>query len=135
MYDNERAIAYWDVPLYVCTTLICSNKIDVTIIDKKNKKQFSVLEVNCPWVENREVKDNERTAKYSQLRLELMNRYPGYQVLQCNIIIDVLGGYSREVEHSIKELISDNSKTTILRTQKAILKSSLHVARHFKLNC
>ena len=29
-----------------------------------------------------------------------------------DIIIDVLGGYSREVEHSIKELVGDNSNTT-----------------------
>ena len=134
MYENERATAYWDIPLYADTTVVHSNRIDVTIIDKDLKK-ISVIEMSCPWVENREVKNTEKTTKYNQLRLELMNRYPGYQVKQFNIIIDVLGGYSREVEHNIKELVGDNSKNIILQMQKSILSSSLHIARLFKLNC
>ena len=80
VYEKERATAYWDVPLYVDTTLVHSNSIDATVIDKNNKK-ISVIEISCPWVENREVKDNEKSTKYSHLRLELMNRYSGYQII------------------------------------------------------
>ena len=36
----------------------------------------------------------------SRLRFELKKRYPGYDVEQCNIIIDVLGGWSREDEEA-----------------------------------
>ena len=58
-----------------------------------------------------------------------MNGYPGYQVIQYNIIIDILGGHSREVEHNSKELVGDNSKTTILQMQKSsVLSNYLHLA-------
>ena len=39
--------------------------------------------MSCPWLENRESKDIEKTTKYSQLKLELTNRYPEYKVNQC----------------------------------------------------
>ena len=57
-----------------------------------------MIEMSCPWLENRESKDFEKTTKYSQLRLELTNRYPEYKVNQYNII----GGCSKEVKQNIK---------------------------------
>ena len=76
------------------------------VIDKTSK-QVRGIEMSCPWLENRESKDFEKTTKYSQLRLELTNRYPECKVNQYNIIIDVLGGCSKEVEENIKELVGD----------------------------
>ena len=96
MYENKRAIAYWDIPLYADNTHLRANMIDATIVDKENKK-VSVIEMSCPWVENREEKDAENTTKYGPLRWELEQRYPEYRVTQFNIIVDVLGGYSRDV--------------------------------------
>ena len=88
--------------------------------------------MSCPWLENRESKDFEKTTKYSQLRLELTNRYPEYEVNQCNIM-DVLGGCSKKVEQNIKELVGDKCKSIVRQMQKAILSSSLPIARMFKL--
>ena len=51
MYENERAIAYWDIPLYADNTHLRANIIDATIVDKENKK-VSVTEMSSPWVEN-----------------------------------------------------------------------------------
>ena len=90
--------------------------------------------MSCPWSENRESKDSEKTTKYSQLSLELTNRYPEYKVNQYNIIRDVLGGCSKEVEQNIKELVGDKSESIMRQMQKAILSSSLHIARMFKLS-
>ena len=67
--------------------------------------------MSCPWLENRESEDFKKTAKSSQLRLELTNRYPENKVNQHNIILDVLGGCSKEVEQNIKELVGDNSES------------------------
>ena len=91
LLENEHATVFWDVPLYADTTQVKANRIDATVIDKTSK-QVRVIEMSCPWLENRESKDFEKTTKYSQLRLELTNRYPEYKVNQYNIIIDVLGG-------------------------------------------
>ena len=90
--------------------------------------------MSCPWLGNRESKDSEKTTKYSQLRLELTNRHPEYKVNQYNIIIDVLGGCSKGVEKNIKELVRDKCESIISQMQKAILSSSLHIARMFKLS-
>ena len=90
--------------------------------------------MNRPWLENIESKDFEKTTKYSQLRLELTNRYPEYKVNQYNIIMDVLAGCSKEVEQNIKELVGDKGESIMRQIQKAILSSSLHIATMFKLS-
>ncbi|PFX25050.1 hypothetical protein AWC38_SpisGene10320 [Stylophora pistillata] len=63
LYENERAVAYWDIPLYADGTHVKATRIDASIVDKENKK-VSVIEMSCPWVENREEKAAEKTAKY-----------------------------------------------------------------------
>ena len=128
MYENERAIAYWDIPLYADNTHVKANRIDATIVDKENKK-VSVIEMSCPWIENREEKDAEKTTKYGPLRWELEQRYPEYRVTQFNIIVDVLGGYSRDV----RKALGDKSDTIALQIQKSVITSSLNIARRFKL--
>ena len=107
--------------------------MDATVIDKTSK-QVRVIEMSCPWLENRESKDFEKTTRYSQLRLELTNRYPEYNVNQYNIIMDVLGGCSKEVEQNIEELVGDKCESIIRQMQKVTLRSSLHIARMFKLS-
>ena len=54
---------------------------------------------------NREVRAEEKTRKCGPLRWELKMQYPGYKVTQHNIIMDVLGGYSKDVVKSIKRLV------------------------------
>ena len=100
-------------------------------MDEENKK-VSVIEMSCPWIENRE-KDAEKTTKYGPLCWKLEQRYPEYRVRQFNIIADVLGGYSRDVGKALKELVGDKSDTIALQIQKSVITSSLNIARRFKL--
>ena len=60
LYENEHATAFWDVPLFADTTQVKANRIDATVIDKTSK-QVRVIEMSCPWLENREAKDFEKT--------------------------------------------------------------------------
>ena len=126
-------MSFWDIPLFADTTQVKANRMDATVIDKTSK-QVRVIEMSCPWLENRESKDFEKTTRYSQLRLELTNRYPEYNVNQYNIIMDVLGGCSKEVEQNIEELVGDKCESIIRQMQKVTLRSSLHIARMFKLS-
>ena len=50
--ENEHATAFWDVPLFADTTQVKANRIDATVIDKTSK-QVRVIEMSCPWLENR----------------------------------------------------------------------------------
>ena len=52
LYENEHATAFWDVPLFADTTQVKANRIDATVIDKTSK-QVRVIEMSCPWPENR----------------------------------------------------------------------------------
>ena len=61
--------------------------------------------MSCPWIDNRKKKEVEKTTKYAPLRLELKQQFPTYTVKQFNIIIDVLGGWSREVDLAMRELL------------------------------
>ena len=68
-----------------------------------------IIIISCSRLENREAKDFEKTTRLAMatqlLRLELTNRYPEYKVNQYSIIVDVLGGCSKEVEQNMKELV------------------------------
>ena len=126
LYENEHATAFWEVPLFADTTHVKANRIDATIIDKTST-QVRVIEMSCPWLENRECKDFEKTTKCSHLRLELTNRYPEYKVNQYNIIMDVPGGCSKEFEQNIQELVGDKCESIMRQMQKSILSSSLYI--------
>ena len=71
--------------------------------------------------------------KYGSLWQELKQQYPGYKVKQYNIIIDVLGGWSKELEKLMKELVGVKSDKILRRMQKAVLSHSLNIARSFKV--
>ena len=89
--------------------------------------------MSCPWLDNHEVKEMEKTQKYGPLMWELRERNPGYQVKQYNIIIDVLGGFSADVSQTVKELVGEKSATILQRLQRSVISSTLNFARSFKI--
>ena len=50
-----------------------------------------------------------------------------------NIIVDVLGGWSTDVEVAVKELVGRRHKDVLKKMQKACLSATLNIARTFKL--
>ena len=114
--------------MYADNTHVKANRIDATIVDKENK-EVSVIEISCPWVENREEKDTEATTKYGPLRWALEQRCPEYRVTQFNVIVDVLGGYSKDVRKALKELMGDISHPIARQMQKSVNTKSLNIAR------
>ena len=132
MYKNERAEAFWDVPVYAESVMVKANRIDARIVEKE-RKRVAVIKMSCPWMNNRAIKDAEKTAKYGPLRWELKQQYPGYEVKQFNIIVDVLRGWSVEVEETMKDLVGQRSRSVLRRMQKVILSHSLNIVRAFKV--
>ena len=90
MYENERAKAFWDVSVYAESVRMEANKIDARVFIflsfylltqeylEKERKRVAVIKMSCPWMDNRAIKDAEKTAKYNSLRWELKQQYPGY---------------------------------------------------------
>ncbi|PFX12000.1 hypothetical protein AWC38_SpisGene24112 [Stylophora pistillata] len=97
VYESENVKAYWDVPIYADQQEVRCNRVDARIVNHMCKRVVT-LEMSCPWVNNRTRKDEEKTLKYGSLRWELRQQFPGYEVKQYNIIMDALGGWSRELD-------------------------------------
>ena len=89
VYESEGK-AFWDV-VVIQTTHVRANRVDVSFVDSKAKQVWAV-EMSCPWIDNRAKKVEEKAIKYGPLLLELKQQRTGYEVQQCNIIIDALGG-------------------------------------------
>ena len=132
MYENERAKSFWDVPVYAESVMVKDNRIDARIVEKE-RKRVAVIKMSCPLMDSRAIKDAEKTAKYGQLRWELKQQYPGYELKQFNIIIDVLRGWSVEVGETMKDLVGQRSRSVLRRMQKVILSHSLNITRTFKV--
>ena len=55
-------------------------------------------------------------------------------VKQINIIVDVLGGYSLEVQFKMKELFGEKrARECLMKMQKSVLSITLNIARSFKV--
>ena len=126
VYENDLAQAFWDVPVYADHVEVRANRIDARIVDN-SAKTVILLEMSCPWPDNRKSKSCEKTEKYTPLRLELKRQFQGFKVDQF------VGGYSKDLESTIRTLTGSRRKQVLLKMQKAVLSSSLSIARHFKV--
>ena len=117
--------------VYAEKTEIRANRIDARVVNKQ--KKVLLLEMSFPWMANRKQKEEEKTSKYASLRWEMRQQYRHYMVAQHDIIIDVLGGVSRETLDSIKELVGVRVDKILLDVQKEVISSTLNIARSFKV--
>ena len=70
--------------------------------------------------------------KYGPMMWELKQRYNGYRVEQYNVIIDVLGGYSKHLEKSVRKPLGARARSVLERMQ--LISNTLNIARTFKIN-
>ena len=106
--------------------------MDAGFVDHKAKRVVAV-DMSCPWLDNRARKDTEKTEKYKPLRWELTRQYPGYKIVQLNVIMDVLGEWSKELDVEMNKIFGARSSDVLKRMQEAVLSSSLNIARTFKV--
>ena len=89
--------------------------------------------MSCPWVSNCDKKMSETTMKYAPLRWEMKQAYPGYEITQYNIIIEVLGGWSKDFDATLQKLVGNRAKDVLSKKQKACLSGTLNIASVFKV--
>jgi len=106
--------------------------VDARFVDHEKKKVLAV-EMSCPWTENREKKQEEKTIKYGSLRWQLKQQFPGYDIQQYNVIIDVLGGWSTEVDEAMRELFGAQGGEIQPRMQRAVILHTLNIACTLKV--
>ena len=71
--------------------------------------------------------------KYAPLRWEMKQGYPGYEITQYNIIIDVLEGWSKDLNDRLQKLVGNRAKDVLRKMQKACLSGTLNIASTFKV--
>ena len=136
-YGNEDIKLYWDIPEYNGQEDEDENKVlrpDGKII-RNDTKQIFVLEMSVPWLENRNNKFIEKEEKYIDIIQNLKVKHPDYKVKQVTLIIDSLGGYSKNLITSLKDL-NFNSKTIeviLYGMQKIVLTEAVSIIRRFKI--
>ena len=92
-WESEEAQAYWDVPVHVEHTFDGANRIDTRFVYHTAMRVLTV-EMSCTWLDNR--------------AWELTKQYPGYKIVQLNVIIDVFGGgWSKELDVDMRFLKRD----------------------------
>ena len=131
-YVLEDIQALWDIPTYGENHELQAKRIDAKIVNHKSK-EVVVLEMSCPWIENREKKDEEKSVKYGPLRWELQERYPGYTVQQYNIIMDVHGGWSRTMKEGLRKLLGKKDKRCATKHAEVCSVKHVEYSRLFKI--
>ena len=63
-------IDYCDVPMSAESTEVRCNRIDARLVYKEDNRVV-LVEMSCPWISNRDLKDKEKALKYAPLRYEL----------------------------------------------------------------
>lgn len=91
------------------------------------------MEMSCPWGSNLHKKTPEKTMKYGPLKWEIKQRHPGYDIAQYNIIIDVLGEWSKDLDTTPQKLVGSRAKDVLRRMQKACLSGFFNTAHMFKV--
>ena len=125
--------AYWDISVFVVYNKVRAKRMDAKIVDHQ-AKTVTTLEMSCPWIQNREKKDEEKVLKYGLLRWERKLQFKGYsRITQYNIMIYVLGGQSSSMEGSLRQLLENKREEALKRMQRLIILSSLNISRTFKV--
>ena len=91
------------------------------------------MEKSCPWLDNRAKKDSMKPEKYQPLRWELTKLYPDYNIVRLNVIMDVLGEWSKKLNVEKSKIFGARSSDIVKRIKKGVLSSSLNIARTFKV--
>ena len=131
-YESRKAQAFWDILLFAKNTHVQQNSVDARFINHKGKA-VHVVAMSCLWIDNRSRKEVEKTLKYGPLRWELKQQFPGYKIKQYNIIIDVSGEWSWDVNSTVTELFGARGRGILHQMQGAVISGTLNIARTFKI--
>ena len=74
--------------------------------------------MECPSWRNRADKEGRKTMKNTTVRVELRERHPDFKINQTNIIVDVLGEYSK----GLREQLTTPLRKTVIFLPARIIK-------------
>ena len=137
-YENEVASVWWNVPEFAGASLEHDDdrilRPDGKIMLKAEKKIF-IVEITISWIDNRGTRYDDKVGKYAAIRRNVMREEPDYTVDQITLVMDSLGGFSKNLCENIGKIFDDSRVVDriIRKMQKSVLSNSVHISRCFKL--
>ena len=91
--------------------------------------------MTVPWIENRDEKLKYKSGKYDEIQSNLRYENSEFTVGQITLVIDVFGGYGKDLRDNIGKVIKSKQEveTIIKNMQKSIIASCANTSRTFKL--
>ena len=80
-----------------------------------------------------EKKGSREDLKYGPLLWELGQQFPGYGGKQYNVVMNALGGWTRELDVRMRELVGGRSTDVLRQMQRAVLSGTLNITWTFKV--
>ena len=112
MYESTDAQVFWDVPVYAEHTSFCLSQQGGCTSCRAQSEEGASCGNELPLVGQ-----PRKEEKYEPLRWEFTKRYPGYKIVQLNIIMDILGGWSKELEVKMNKTFGAQSSDVLKRIQ------------------
>ena len=136
-YENANYEMSWDLPEYSGRdgeTIDDSARPDGKIVMHREKKIF-LIEQTVPWHETRDERYEFKKSKYIEEQTYLKMENMNYDIDQITLVMDVFGGYSRNLRENIMKIFKVKSEVDqIIRSmQKSIISSEAHLTRVFKM--
>ena len=98
---NISKKAYWDIPFFAVSEQVRQSGCEIY---RSQEEESSGGRNELP-VDREQRKETRREAhQVWPPMLGTQQQFPGYDIRQYNIIIDVLGGWSNEVDKAMREL-------------------------------
>ena len=139
-YSKINVEFWWDVPEYTGrdTESIHPPRSDGKLMySNETEKKIFLIEMTVPWTTNRREKMEYKESKYVSIQQSLKFEYPDYQVDQITLVMDVYGGYGKDLADNIRKVVKDSSaiRSIITNMQKSVIGSLANMSRYFKIRC
>ena len=139
-YSKDNVDFWWNVPEYTGrdTESIHPPRPDGKLVyTNASEKKIFLVEMTVPWTSNRKEKYGYKVGKYVDIQQSLKLEYPDYQVDQITLVMDVFGGYGRDLVDNIRKVVTDSStiQSIITNMQKSVIASVANMSRTFKIRC
>ena len=135
-YESDNYLVQWNVPEY-------SGKDNETIRDRptpdgkimmKKEKKIYLIEQTIPWISNKEEKYEYKAGKYDDIQNYLRLENQGFVVDQITLVMDVFGGYSKNLITNVRKVFDQEKTTRIIQNmQRAVISNEAHLTRVFKV--
>ena len=91
--------------------------------------------MTVPWISNREGKLKYKEQKYVQIQENLKFEHRDYEIDQITLVIDVFGGYGKDLRDNIGKVIKKKETIDLIikNMQKSIISSAANLSRAFKI--